>query len=206
MKHKPPPLNNILSLFKREWSTSFSLGLFFSIAIITSNNQSLRSAGDNDRRSKYFCSNAVLCVGGLLLSPAINLLVKQARAPPPPFVLLFVSFSFFLVFPSLLFLLTKYIWLLLLIPFHWRGIARTVVEMPCTTCTNLYETGHKQNQNEKSFLLACGSISSSRYVSKAPNMYQHKNALKWQCISNLGGIIVFWSHGSTKNKCALLFR
>ena len=30
--------------------------------IITSNNQRLGSAGDNDRRSKRFCSNAVLCV------------------------------------------------------------------------------------------------------------------------------------------------
>ena len=28
----------------------------------TSNNQRLRSAGDNDRRSKRFCSSAVLCV------------------------------------------------------------------------------------------------------------------------------------------------
>ena len=50
MKHKPPPMNNILSLF-------------FYIAIITRNNQRLRSAGDNDRRSKHFCSNAVLCLG-----------------------------------------------------------------------------------------------------------------------------------------------
>ena len=30
--------------------------------IITSNNQRLESAGDNDRRSERFCSNAVLCV------------------------------------------------------------------------------------------------------------------------------------------------
>ena len=30
---------------------------------ITSNKQRLRSAGNNDRRSKRFCSNAVLCVG-----------------------------------------------------------------------------------------------------------------------------------------------
>ena len=30
--------------------------------IITSNNQRLGSAGDNDLRSKRFCSNAVLCV------------------------------------------------------------------------------------------------------------------------------------------------
>ena len=29
--------------------------------LVNSNNQ--RSAGDNDRRSKHFCSNAVLCVG-----------------------------------------------------------------------------------------------------------------------------------------------
>ena len=29
--------------------------------LVTSNNQ--RSAGDNDRRSKHFCSSAVLCVG-----------------------------------------------------------------------------------------------------------------------------------------------
>ena len=32
------------------------------IVIISSNNQRLRSAGDNDRRSKRFCSSAVLCV------------------------------------------------------------------------------------------------------------------------------------------------
>ena len=30
--------------------------------IRTSNNERLRSAGNNDRRSKRFCSNAVLCV------------------------------------------------------------------------------------------------------------------------------------------------
>ena len=35
---------------------------FVIVIIITSNNQRLRSAGDNDRRSKCFCSNAVLCV------------------------------------------------------------------------------------------------------------------------------------------------
>ena len=32
------------------------------LTIITSNNQRLGSAGDNDRRTKRFCSNAVLCV------------------------------------------------------------------------------------------------------------------------------------------------
>ena len=32
------------------------------LPLITSNNQRLRSAGDNDRRSKSSCSNAALCV------------------------------------------------------------------------------------------------------------------------------------------------
>ena len=32
------------------------------LSISTSNNQRLRSAGDNDRRSKRFCANALLCV------------------------------------------------------------------------------------------------------------------------------------------------
>ena len=32
------------------------------LGLQTSNNQRLRSAGDNDRRSKRFCSSAVLCV------------------------------------------------------------------------------------------------------------------------------------------------
>ena len=32
------------------------------LTIITSNNQRLGSAGDNDRRTKRFCCNAVLCV------------------------------------------------------------------------------------------------------------------------------------------------
>ena len=34
--------------------------------IRTSNNQRLRNAGNNDRRSKCFCSNAVLCVNFML--------------------------------------------------------------------------------------------------------------------------------------------
>ena len=32
------------------------------LKVKTSNNERLESAGDNDRRSKRFCSNAVLCV------------------------------------------------------------------------------------------------------------------------------------------------
>ena len=31
------------------------------IHVYTSNNQRLQSAGDDDRRPKHFCSNAVLC-------------------------------------------------------------------------------------------------------------------------------------------------
>ena len=149
-----------------------------------SNNLEIRIAGDN-RSPQSIC---------WWRKPVHHLLLLSTYS--------FFCFFCFLVFPSLPSFLTEYIWLLLLVPFHWRGIARIVVEVPWM---NLYETGKNKTKMKNSFLPACCSISSSRYVSKAPNMHQHKNALKWQCISNLGGIILLWSHGFTKNKCALLF-
>ena len=39
-------------------NTTFHLVVF----VLLSDNQSLRSAGDKDRRSKRFCSNAELCL------------------------------------------------------------------------------------------------------------------------------------------------
>ena len=50
------------SLFFEEGKVRGKETFLKKIIIITSNNQRLGSAGDNDRRSKRFCSNAVLCV------------------------------------------------------------------------------------------------------------------------------------------------
>ena len=100
LKTSSPSLRNQHFFFPGHASFFLVIANFYEMLqlLLSSNNQRLRSAGDNDRRSKRFCSSAVLCVSftwQMVKTRVIS--VRAIESPKTRDQITFCTFPSFLV-------------------------------------------------------------------------------------------------------------